>query len=119
MARRMGPQRAERGAALGIVILSSIVFSVAAFAVLNMSMSRAQTAAFEEGRLRARYAAEAGLVKAMQLLWNGTMPPGMCGPGVTWSYDTDNDGTFETPVLVTASVCSVILPNTLTAKVTF
>lgn len=59
----------ERGIALGVVIITAIVFSIAAFGVLALSMGGAQRAGSYARRLQARYAAEAGLVWAMQRLW--------------------------------------------------
>ena len=59
----------ERGFVLGAVAVSSIVFSIAAFTALTVALSgRRQSTQFHEQRLSARYAAEAGLVWAMQQL---------------------------------------------------
>ena len=55
----------ERGIALGLVIITAMVFSIAAFAALTMSMARINQSAYNVRRLQARYAAEAGLVWAM------------------------------------------------------
>lgn len=109
----------ERGVALGIVILSAIVFSVAAFAVLTMSLSRAQTAELTEDRLRARYAAEAALVWAMQRLWvDQTWSSGL---GIDLPFDIDGDGSIAAGEGVDVSIpaCGPPCPNrTLEAKVT-
>ncbi|MDP3722143.1 MAG: hypothetical protein Q8R91_01430 [Candidatus Omnitrophota bacterium] len=60
----------ERGVVLGVVILSSIAFSVAAFAMLTMAMSgHFRSEQHHRKRLEARYAAEAGVVWAMQQIW--------------------------------------------------
>ena len=60
----------ERGMALGIVLMTSIVFAIAAYGVLTMAVSRAQQEDFfGDRRIRAHMAAEAGLVWAMQKLW--------------------------------------------------
>jgi len=59
----------ERGFVLGAVAVSSIVFSIAAFTALTVALSgRRQSGLFHEQRLRARDAAEAGLVWAAQKL---------------------------------------------------
>jgi len=83
----------ERGIALGVVILSAIMFSAAAVAVLQMSMNSSQTSDFHEQRLRARYAAEAGLVWAMQKLW---ADPSECFPGSP-DFTLDSDDNPATP----------------------
>lgn len=114
----------ERGMALGIVIFSAIVFSVASFAVLNVAMSRAQTSTFQEGRVRARYAAEAGLVWARERLWADPGFPNFCIPGgFSLPFDSDGNGVIDAPydfVIITATDCSPTRsPRTLQAKVTF
>ena len=66
----------ERGMALGAVIILSVVFAIAAFAAMTMSVSRAQTSGMQGRRLQAQYAAEAGVVFTMQRLWRD---PTYCG----------------------------------------
>lgn len=66
----------EHGAVLGIVLLSSLVFSIASLAMLSMATSHTQASRHEADKLRARYAAEAGLVWAMERLW---VNPAYCG----------------------------------------
>jgi hypothetical protein len=86
----------ERGlATLLVTVITAFVFSLAAFAVLLMGLSRAQqNSPIDPNRLRARYAAEAGLVWAMAKLWDD---PGW-GPGKTWTIvDTDGDGKLVLP----------------------
>ena len=119
-----GP-RGERGMALGIVILSAIAFTAAAFAVLMMSWGRTQASEFQEDRLRARYAAEAGLVRAMQRLWNEATvpyPPG-CAAGATGTdslpFDTNGDGTDDATVMVTVTNCGPGNQHEVTAKVVY
>ena len=123
---------AERGMALGIVILTSIVFTTAAFAVLSLSLSRTADAQFKEQRLRARYAAEAGLVRAMGRFWRQDVvgdaveyPPG-CAAGSPsgaeeWAWDFDGDGTVEPneKVTITVTNCGANREHTLAAKVTY
>lgn len=60
----------ERGIALGVVIMMSLVFGVVALGALMLSSSRSQTSSLQSHRLKAQYAAEAGLVWAMQRLFN-------------------------------------------------
>jgi Tfp pilus assembly protein PilX len=112
----------QRGAVLGIVVLSSIVFSVAAFAVLQTVMARAQIIHHRQETQHARFAAEAGLVWAMQKLWAGATaspPIAECfGSTADVSIDTDGDGTPETPVDIIVSDCSdPMADRTLQAKV--
>lgn len=60
----------ERGAVLAIVLATSVIFGIAAFGLLSLTVNKTrQTAYLGEGRLRARYAAEGGVVMAMQELW--------------------------------------------------
>jgi len=59
----------ERGMALGMVIVMALIFAVAAFGVMTLSVSRSQTSGRQAHRLKAQYAAEAGLVWATQRLW--------------------------------------------------
>ena len=89
-------RRNERGIALGIVILTSVVFAVAAFAVLTMALSRMQVSrATGASRLRSTYAAEAGLVWAMQQLWaDSTWGSGAGSIDHTVPYDMNGDGTI-------------------------
>jgi len=102
----------EKGIIFGLVIASAFVFSVAAFMVLTMTHARFQRVGFETQRLKAHYAAEAGLVWAMQQLW---VTP-------TWSSGAGTDLTIETyPVDVTIAACSQTPceDRTLKAKVSF
>lgn len=59
----------ERGIALGVVIMMSLVFGAVAMGALMLSGSRSQTSSLQTHRLKAQYAAEAGLVWAMQQLF--------------------------------------------------
>ena len=69
----------ERGIVLGIVIITAVIFSIAAYAMLFVAMShRQRIKEFDVDRLRARYAAEAGLVWAQEQLWDDPPPP-FCG----------------------------------------
>lgn len=109
----------ERGVVLGIVIITAIIFGIAAFGLLSMAVNQARQATFvSQDRARARYAAESGLVMAMQELW---VDQNDCvfGP---YNLDTNGDGANETTVTVTRSGICPPPPNTLStlqAKVTF
>jgi hypothetical protein len=60
----------DRGMVLGVVILTAVVFAIVAFGALTVALGGGQRAKqFHHERLRARYAAEAGVVWAMQQLW--------------------------------------------------
>jgi Tfp pilus assembly protein PilX len=66
----------ERGAALTITIMIALITAIALYAILMMASSQARQAAFTASRLRARYAAEIGLVWAQQRLRDN---PAYCG----------------------------------------
>ena len=107
----------ERGVVLGLVIITSIIFGIAAFGLLIFAMSRLRVSGYlGPERLRAGYAAEAGVVMAMQELWAN---PADCAFG-PYNLDTNGDGSLETTVTVTAVPCPG--PGALSklqAKVTF
>jgi hypothetical protein len=58
----------ERGAALAITIMIAVIMSISIYAILVMASSQARQAAFNQSSIRARYAAEVGLVWAQQRL---------------------------------------------------
>lgn len=104
----------DRGVALGIILITSVVFGIAAFGLLTLALSRARVGGFlGQERIRAQYAAEAGLVKVMSRLWQNPAEPG------PWSYplDTDNNGLNDTTVNVTRTPSGSL--STLAAKVTW
>ena len=109
----------ERGVVLGLVIITSVIFGIAAFGILMLAMSRLRVGnVLGEGRLRAQYAAEAGLVMAMQKMWD---PANCAALGSPYNLDTNNDGTNDTTVTVTVTPCPIAsgVPSKLQAKVTF
>lgn len=59
----------ERGAILLIAVMAALLSSVAAYALLMIAMSQTRHEKSIVQRTRARYAAEAGIIKAMQCLW--------------------------------------------------
>ena len=58
----------ERGAVLGVAIMTAIVCSVVAYLILFLATSQARQARFYHRRVRARYATEAAIVWAQQQL---------------------------------------------------
>lgn len=102
--------REQRGAALAMVVLVAVCFSIAAFTALILALSRARTKDFYKRRAVAQYAAEAGLVWATQRLWADGTYCGVPGPppinGLT--------------VTITVSPpCVPGVNHTLSSKVTF
>ena len=91
-----GCAKNERGIVLGMAIIAAIIFSIAAFAMLMMAMNqRRRIKEFDVDRLRARYAAEAGLVWAQERLW---VDPNFCGgPLPTKVNDLDVTVTVSPP----------------------
>src|SRR3989338_848249 len=110
--------RGERGVVLGVVLITSIIFGIAAFGLLSLAVNQmGQVNLVSEDRTRARYAAESGLVMAMQELWAN---PADCafGPYTIDTYN-DPDPANDTTVTVTANPCPVGVASKLQAKVTF
>ena len=114
----------RRGITLVTVIVAAMVFSIAAYAVLFMSMSMSNRQSFNEKDVRSRYAAEAGIVWAMQKLW---ADPLECFGGPN-DLPLDDDGDPVTPdvmVDITAKTDLGVCPAPsgqrlkLEAKVTF
>ena len=108
----------ERGVALVLVAVTAIIFSVAAFAMLTVALSAARrTWLGSEQRLRAKFAAEAGLVWAMQRLF---VDPANCFPAnPDMSIDTDGPGPLPaTGIDIIATPCPSSA-MTLKAKVTY
>jgi hypothetical protein len=81
----------KRGIALAAVIGSALVFSVAAYAVLYASLGFRQRVDFSKRNIRARYAAEAGMVWAMQRLWDNPAWTSSAGT-IDLPFDVDQDG---------------------------
>ena len=115
---------------MAMVLVTAVIFSIAAFGALTMAVSRARQANYvSEDRIRARYAAEAGLVWAMQQLWANpaTFPNVCCNAGcagtkqsASWPIDTDGGGPLPaTNVDVAVDNCGPDRLHTLSAKVTF
>ena len=102
-------QRAgQHGSVLAMVIIGAVIFSIAAYAMLNLSLSRTQSVRYNIDRYRARYAAEAGMVYAMQKLWAN--PNWSSGQGWTKSedldLDTNADGIADTQVDIIIPKCT-------------
>ena len=132
---QLSPLKHERGIALAMVIVMAVVFSIAAFTSLTVALSafRRQTKGVSSSsELRARYAAEAGLVYAMERLWANPGYPQQCcappggGTGCsgqtktdTLQLDTDGVGGNDTTVTITVTNCGANRDHTLKANVTF
>lgn len=101
--------KGERGLILGILMIMSFVLSTAAFAMLSVGVGRANTSGRVKDRAQARYAAEAGLVWAMQRLWAS---PGYCG-------ELDPPALGGLTVDVTVTNCGAGLDHQLSAKVVY
>ena len=99
----------ERGVALGMVIVLALIFAVAAFGVMTMSVSRSQTYGRQTHRLKAQYAAEAGLVWATQRLWSNQAYCGVPDPPPVNGMNID----------VTVTNCGAGRTHALTAKVLY
>lgn len=104
----------QRGAILGILIPAALVSAIAAYAVLQASVSEARHAAFVRGHVEARYLSEAAIVIARQKLWDeATTPyPAGCTGGnigtdmvAVESVDTNGDGTGDVNINVTVTNC--------------
>src|SRR5947208_2650909 len=76
--------RKRRGSTLIMAVFIAIIFAVAAYAVLFMSLGLRQRVDFSERTLRARYAAESGYVIALEKRWAG-------GPCPQQPIDFDDD----------------------------
>ena len=99
----------ERGIALGMVIVLALIFAVAAFGVMTLSVNRSQTSGRQTHRLKAQYAAEAGLVWATQRLWSSQANCGVPDPPPINSMNVD----------VTVTNCGAGKTHTLLAKVLY
>jgi len=138
--------RGDQGAALMIVVISALVFSVMAYGVLAVSFNKTQLVIGDEQRMRARFAAEAALVYAYQRLWradaegndfpntascgapNPCTPLPECDPGggvttgvATVPIDPDADTGTNNDIIVTLTVenCGVGNDRKVSAKVSY
>ena len=59
----------DRGIVLGTVVMMAVLFAIGAFAALMTALTRMRITGSERQNFEARYAAEGGLVYAMQRLW--------------------------------------------------
>lgn len=93
----------ERGAALGFVIMMSLMFSVGVAAVMLMAGSAAQRGAQSMQEMRATFALNTGMQWAkQQLMANPTFstPPG----GTNVSFDANGNGTIEPDEQITVTI---------------
>ncbi len=116
----------ERGMVLGMVIIMALIFAVAAFGVMTLSVSRSQTSALQSHRLKAQYVAEAGLVQATQRLWRDPTYPAAscidntcpaCNP--VGSSLTDTTTVAGTSVEITVTNCGAGNTHKLSAKAVY
>ena len=106
----------RRGISLGVVILTSVVFSIAAYAILFMMMGLKQRSRFYEQNIRVRYATEAGMVWATQRLW---VSPNECFNGNP-DFFIDDDANPLTPDIGVDIIRNPCAGNsTLQAKVIY
>ena len=121
-ARRAGESQKrseqESGFALVAVIVTALIASVASFGALLLAMSHAQTGAAQVDRLRAQYAAEAGLVWAQQHLWADPDYPNCTVPGATMIRNNEKIG-LARPVTITVTNCGAGNAHRLQAKVSY
>ena len=124
----MNRLRHNRGSALGMVIITGVVFAIAAFSVLTMSFSGASHPAGTPQSFQARYAAEAGLVWAYERLWlDPNYPASSCVTGPctaactdTIPIDTDGNGPLPaTNVNITVTNCGPNNTHQVSARVTY
>ena len=107
----------QRGMVLGIVVVMAFIAAVASYTILLVAASQARQGQFWRQRFRARYAAEAGIVWAMERLWANQA---YCGAPDPPPFDTDGDGVADTTVDVTMSGCGGGAANrTISAAVTY
>ena len=107
--------RGERGIVLGIVLITSIIFGIVAFGLLSLATNQSRQGSFiSEERVRARYAAEAGLVYAMQRLW---VNPDECAAAALSPPPFDTGDGIVMTIVVTRTPCAS--NSTLSSKVTF
>ncbi len=113
----------QRGAALGIVIFIAMVCGIASYFMLFAATTEARHSKFFRERVTARQAAEAGLVIAMQRLWDN---PGYCGsimlpPGGYEDFAVPIPSLVPVTVTVRVSVsdCTPGNPKSLSARVDY
>lgn len=99
----------ERGAALGMAVMIAITTAIGAYAMLVASLNQARQSTGNAARMRARYAAEAGLVWAQQQLFANAS---YCG-----DPDPPSVGGFSVNVIV--SNCGAGNNHTLNATVSY
>ena len=105
----------DRGIALGVVLMTAVIFSVAAFAVLTMALSGQQRLkVLSKDHLSAQYAAEAGVVWVMQRLWND---PTYCANNTPLPSPPNPINGLT--VNVTVTNCGANNPHQINAKVIY
>jgi len=110
--------RHDRGSVLGITIMTALICGIAAYAVLQASISEARHSRFTKERIEARYLAEAAIVQAREMLWRN---PATCLTNANVPIDTNGDGLPGSPatepaVQVTITNCGAGNRHTITAR---
>ena len=101
----------ERASVLWLLLVVSLVAAVASYGALFAAISHARRTKFNRTRTAARYAAEAGLVWAMERLWQD---PSWTPPGGTPTLTINGIGVIVTMPNCTQTPCE---PRTLQARV--
>ncbi len=119
--------RNDRGAVLGITIMTALICGIAAYAVLFTSVSEARHTKFMKGRVGARYLSEAAIVYARERLWQN---PAFCLTNQPVTIDTNGSGVLGDAVgvppepdkvvdFVTISNCGAGNQHVITARVDY
>ena len=96
--------RTTRGAILAVVMITSLVASIAAYTVLMLAVSQGRQGRFFRTQTTARYLAEAGMVIAKERLQANPIWCGGTEPGGVQQIDADANGTLEAWETVTITV---------------
>lgn len=104
----------KKGVALFMVLATILIVVVLANVVLNIAASQSRLTHHEVSRIQAYYAAQAGMVYALEKLRNGTWNSGSCP--VNTCYVTDSG---FAPYIVNNRVEVVFCPAASTCKTVF
>ncbi len=110
----------QRGAVLGIVIITALICSIIAYAVLVLARSQARRSRAFQGRMEARYLSEAGFIIATNRLRQDPNYPGCTTPGdtkqTTERVDTNGDQVGDRGVLVEVTNCGAGRNHTINVQ---
>jgi Tfp pilus assembly protein PilX len=96
--------RHAQGSVLTMALVSALVASIGVTTMLFLAVANARQARSIRERMRARYLAEAALVRAQGRLWLGPADAANC-PSSPMQFDLDNNGIPDESVDVTAMGC--------------